>query len=247
MRWINFVFVLLAFVFFVGCTQPQTIVVDKENTKDLNSLVVQGVAEFDTAPDEAIISFAVETQDLDVKAAQDENRKISDEVMQALSSKGIGHDKIETSYYNIQKIREWDHETRKQVDKGFRVTNRIKVTVDELDKVGEVLDAIVKAGANRVDGVDFGLSDKKKTEVKSEALRIAAKNAKTKAESLAVGAGVTLGKVLSIQEIAYDIYPIRAYAKEAVMAGEMDENFPSTQINPEQVHVNVKVKVVYAI
>ena len=248
MKWYNFIFVLLAFVFFVGCTQPQTIVVGKEDTKDINTLTVQGVAEFDTAPDEAIISFAIETQDMDVKVAQDENRKKANSVMQALALVGITKDQIETTYYNIHKIKEWDHERKKQVDKGYRVTNTMKVTFNDLNKVGDVIDAVVKAGVNRVNDISFKLSNKKQAEVKAEALRLAAQNAKIKAESLALGAGVTLGKVRTVQEEAFDYYPVRTYGKEMVMAAGMDEEgIPPTPISPEQVHIQVKVKVVYTI
>ena len=248
MKWYNFIFVLLAFVFFVGCTQPQTIVVGKEDAKDINTLTVQGVAEFDTAPDEAIISFAIETQDMDVKVAQDENRKRANSVMQALALIGVTEDQIETTYYNIQKVREWEPKTRKQIDKGYRVSNTMKVTLNDLNKVGEVTDAVVKAGVNRVNDINFQLSSKKQAEVKAEALRLAAENAKIKADALALGAGVTLGKITSVQEEMFEYYPTRVYAEKAVMAGGMDEEYmPPTPISPEQVHIQVKVKVVYSI
>jgi len=248
MKWYNFIFVLLAFVFFVGCTQPQTLVVGKEDTKDINTLTVQGVAEFDTAPDEAIISFAIETQDMDVKVAQEENRKRANSVMQALSLVDVSKNKIETTFYNIQKVKEWDPETRKQIDKGYRVINTMKVTLDDLNKAGDVTDAVVKSGVNKVNDINFQLSDEKQAEVKAEALRLAAENAKIKADALALGSGVTLGKVSSVQEEMFDYYPTRAYAEKAVMAGGMDDEYmPPTPISPEQVHVQVKVRVVYSI
>lgn len=167
--------------------------------------------------------------------------------MQALSLVGVKKNKIETTYYNLHKIKEWDHKTKKQIDKGYRVTNTMKITLEDLNKVGDVLDTIVKAGVNKVNDVNFQLSDKKKAEVKSEALRLAAKNAGIKAESLALGAGVTLGKVRSIQEEMSNFYPIRSYSKEMVMSTEMDKGMPSTPISPGQVHIEVKVRIVFTI
>ncbi len=247
MKWYNFIFVFLAFVLLVGCTQPQTIVVSEKN-QDVNTLGVEGVAEFETAPDQAVLTFAIETQDKDAKAAQSDNREKANEVMNALWRLGIDKDQIETTYYNLYKITEWENQRR--VDKGYRVTNTMKITIDNLNDVGDVIDAVVSSGVNRVNDVSFKLSDKRKAEVKAEALRIAAENAKTKAEALALGADVTLGKVRSIQELSYSTYSVRtAYAEKVMAAGGMDEEayMPQTPISPEQVQVQVKVKIVYSI
>lgn len=247
MKFYNWIFILLAFVFFVGCTQPQTIVIDKENVKEINSLTVQGVAEFDTAPDEAVITFAVVTQDFNPKIAQEENRKKANKVMQALMFEGLTKKQIETTYYNLQKITEWDHELKKQVEKGYKVTNNLKVTLKDLNIVGYVLDAVVNAGVNKVNDVHFKLSNQKKAEVKAEALKLAAQNAKIKADSLAIGSDVTLGKVRTVQEEFFDSYPVRSYTEKYVTGSAMSTGMPSTPISPEQVHINVKVKIVYAI
>ncbi len=245
MKLYNFAFVFLAFVFLMGCTQP---IVVSDQDKDVNTLMVEGVAEFDTAPDEAIISFAIETQNKDAKVAQTENKEKANEVMHALWLAGISKDKIESTHYNMHKLTEWEHD--KRVDKGYRVTNTITVTLEDLDKVGKVIDVVVDAGVNRVNNVDFALSDTKKAEVKAEALRLAAENAKSKAEALALGSGVTLGKIKSIQEVMFDYYPMRGYGEKTISASmDMDEGayMPPTPISPEQVHIQVKVKVVYTI
>lgn len=251
MKWYNFIFVLLAFIFFVGCTAPpsQTIVVSDKNQENVNTLSVQGYSEFDTAPDISEISFAIETENLDAKTAQEENRKTSNTVMQALTLVGVDKKDIETTYYNLQKIQEWDPKQRKSVDKGYRVTNTIKVTLTDLDLVGDVLDAVIKSGVNRVNDVSFRLSDKKEAEVKAEALRLAAENARVKADSLALGTDVQIKGVRSVQEEWFDQYIQRNYAmKEMVVSTEgMDEAYPSTPISPEQVHIKVGVRVVFEI
>ena len=81
----------------------------------------------------------------------------------------------------------------------YRVSNTVTVIIRDLDKVGEVLDASIKAGANNIFGVEFLLDDA--TAVRSEARKVAVENARATAEELAALNGVQVGKVLSISEV----------------------------------------------
>lgn len=234
---------LLATITLLWLTACETRVVMPEQPQ-ANTISVQGVSEFDVAPDISKIAFRVETQSMNAQEAQTANRKIANDVYAALAREGVRENEIETTTYRIEKVQEWDPKLERIVDKGYRVVNVFVVTTRQLERVGRLLDAGVQAGANGVESITFELSDAKQKEVKNEALRKAAGNAREKAEALAEGIGVRLGKVLSIQEQSYYIVPYRydLMAKAEAM-GEM----PPTPISPEAVHVSAQVSVSFEI
>jgi hypothetical protein len=81
---------------------------------------------------------------------------------------------------------------------GYQVTNTVNVTIDDLDKVGAAIDALVNSGANSLGEVSFSIKDDKPP--MAQAREAAVKDAMAKAEALAHAAGVTLGPILSIGE-----------------------------------------------
>jgi len=245
MKKITMIFCVLALFMLASCT---TQVIMPEDEK-FNSLSVEGKSEFDVAPDEAVIRVRVETQSMTAQDAQTMNRETANNVRSALRRAGISDDEIETAEYNVRKVQEWDRELERTVDKGYRVYNVFKVTTDNLEKVGDYLDAAVQAGANNIDSVNFQLSNKAMSEAKTEALRRAATNARAKADALADGMGVMLDGVLSVGEGSVNIYPMRAMAETMmVKAGGMyGEEMAPTPIEPEAVRVNANVQVSYKI
>ncbi len=88
---------------------------------------------------------------------------------------------------------------------GYRVQNNVAVTVRDLDKMGALLDVMVKDGANQVNGISFSV--KNAEELKDEARTLAMKDAIRKATIYADAAGIKLGRVLSINEINSGPHP----------------------------------------
>ena len=76
--------------------------------------------------------------------------------------------------------------------------NAIEVRVDEIDRVGEILDVVVQAGATSVSGVRFDLQDR--ADVERDALRLAVVDARGRAEAAAAGAGRTVDRILKIDD-----------------------------------------------
>ena len=81
---------------------------------------------------------------------------------------------------------------------GYQVNNQVNVTVRELDKLGDILDQVVAAGANSIYGITFMATDVE--DAASQARASAVANAKAKAEELAAAAGASLGRIVSISE-----------------------------------------------
>lgn len=212
-----------------------------------NTLTVQGESQFDVAPDLAKVQFAIETRSTTAQDAQLRNREIQDEIKKALNRVGVSSSDVETTNYNVQRWYEWDYKENKQIDKGYIVSNNFVVKTTDLQKVGDILDAGIQAGANRVDSISFELSEEKQRQVKQEALRKAATNARDKAVALAEGSGVRLGAVKSISENSYVVMPYARGGYDMVAMKAEGAPVPSTEISPQNVQVNAQVSVGYII
>ena len=234
-------------VLLIALAACEVKVVSQPGQEPQNAIIVQGSTEFDVAPDLAKVRFRVETMSLTAQDAQVRNREIGASVKAALTQAGVRANEIETVDYRIEKVQEWDYEKQRSIDKGYRATNAFVVSTKDLEKVGPLLDVGVQAGANNVESISFELSDEKQKEVKTESLRKATQNAREKAEALADGAGVRLGKVLTLSETNYYVQPF--YRGDVMMAkaemGGMEA--PATDISPQTVHISAQVSVSYEI
>jgi uncharacterized protein YggE len=108
----------------------------------------------------------------------------------------------------------WDDNNAKPTGEiTYVVAHTLTVTVRDLAKVGAILGDAQAAGVNSVGGVSFTLEDS--TAAISQARALAMANAKARAEELAAGLGVKVGKVITISEYGVSVpYPAadKAYA-----------------------------------
>ena len=110
----------------------------------------------------------------------------------------------------------------------------------DLADLGDVLDAVVKSGANTLGGVSFGLSEPRAAE--DAARRAAVEDARARAALYAEAAGVTLGAVQQITEDSFAQPMARMMAAEAAMA-----DAAPPPVAPGELTVSARVQVVYAI
>jgi hypothetical protein len=134
-----------------------------------------------------------------VEEASAESKQITEAVLAALREQGVASEDIQTSGYSVYAERYGNEGPLPDDQVQYRVTNSVTVLLRDLDKVGEVLDAAVEAGANNIYGVEFLLEDAKAA--RSEGRKLAVENARATAEELAALNGVKVGKVLSISEV----------------------------------------------
>ena len=81
---------------------------------------------------------------------------------------------------------------------GYDVTNTVTVTARDLDKFGELLDAVVTAGANQMHGISFRIDTPES--LLDEARKRAMADARHKADLMAGEAGVVVGPPISITD-----------------------------------------------
>jgi len=159
-------------------------------------IVTTGQAEVKMAPDRAWVSVNAESRSKDPKEAQRLNANAMNAVMEKLKGMNLGPDAIRTTAYELHP--EFDHVSGRQTLKGYVARNAIEVRVDDIARVGDVLGAAVGSGATSVGGLRFGLKDLDAAE--RDALRLAVRDARSRAEAAASGAGVQILRVLRVEE-----------------------------------------------
>lgn len=210
-----------------------------EDSSPLRTLAVTGNGRAYLTPDIAHISIGVHTEDKDAAAAVASNNTQSKQVADALKSFNINPKDIQTTNFNIYPRQEYDNEGKPQ-ETTFVVDNTVYVTLRDIDQVGAVLDAAVKAGANSISGIQFDVEDK--TLALSEARKAAVADAQLQAEELAQAAGVELGAVQSIN--TFSSYPVPLPEPRTAVMLESAADVP---ISPGQMILTLEVNMVYQI
>ncbi len=125
--------------------------------------------------------------------------------MAALRTAGIPQARIQTSNLSVQPVFAPPRPEQRDGQRitGYRVSNTVSVRVEDLTKVGPLLDALVRSGANELFGVLFSVADPK--QLLETARRNAVADAQGRAQTLAAAAGVRLGSVLAMHEGQADI------------------------------------------
>lgn len=171
-------------------------------------------------PDRAWVNISAESRARDPREAQRANATAMTAVLQRLKGTGLPADATRTLAYDLQP--EFDYHEGRQTLRGYVARNTIEVRVDELPRLGEVLDVAVTSGATSVGGVRFDLKDR--TAAEREALHLAVEDARARAETAAGGARVRVQEVVRIEEHrAGQIPPPRPMmmaAREMQAAGE---------------------------
>lgn len=192
------IIVVLVAMLLVG-TMNLTQEAAAETSGTENVVSVSGIGTMTVKPDIAYINVGVETQDKDASVAQKENATKMSAVMAALKKAGIDEKDIKTVQYSIYD--RYDYVENGTDVKYYTVTNMVQVTVKDIDKVGDVIDAAAGAGSNQVSNIQFGISNE--DEVYQEALKLAMSSAKSKATAIMGTFGKTLGTPVRVSESSY--------------------------------------------
>lgn len=156
-----------------------------------------GEATVYVAPDQVKISFSVETRANTAQDAAALNASQTAAVLGALTALLKNDGSIRTSGYSLSPIYNYP-QNQPAVLAGYSATNTVEVTLTDLSRVGQMLDAGTKAGATRISGLTFGLRDPEP--VRLQALRQAALRARAHAEAMVTGLGLRLGAIVNIDE-----------------------------------------------
>ncbi len=217
--------------------------------QQIPQITSSGEGEVATNPDQATAYIQIVSQGKIAREAQTYNKGLANKVKDTFLKNGLKEEDIETTSYTVNPERTYypPKEGQKEYYKiqGYTVTHTFKITVKDLEKLGELVDDSIQTGANSVENVEFGLSKQKEIQVKAEALKIASTKAKEKAQAIAESLGIQLGKVLSASEsVGYTPYYAGFQANKAML---MDVEAAPSPITPGKVEVQTTVNLAYEI
>ncbi|MEO6811188.1 MAG: SIMPL domain-containing protein [Isosphaeraceae bacterium] len=170
------------------------------------TISVVGHGKLSAAPDVAEISVGVVTQGETAGEALAANNEAMGALQAVVKERGVAAKDVQTTNLNVspqysqppQPLPGQPQRNHVPTIVGYQVSNTVQITARNLGKLGALLDAVVKAGANQMHGISFRIDETEK--LLDQARVKAMADAKRKAELLAGEAGVVVGKPLSIQE-----------------------------------------------
>jgi uncharacterized protein YggE len=240
--WALIPVLVLVTVGFCGCSSaPANVQLNSQQT----GIWVTGTGDVTVTPDISTLRLGVSSQAVTVDEAQSQAIEAMNKVMQALEDSGVDKKDIQTQYYNISQVTEWDQIKNENKVVGYQVTNTVTAKVRDVDKTGTIIDDVVRAGGDltRIDSISFSVDDP--SIYYEEAREKAMADAKERAENLAKLGGVNLGKPIYISESTVTPYPI--YKSITVEAGMAVPAPAPTPISAGEQEVTINVQVVYDI
>jgi uncharacterized protein YggE len=244
------VVVMLVMFSLAGCsaagvdaatTQPINVDVSNQQT----GIWVNGQGKITVTPDLATIILGVSSQTARVADAQANAATAMDNIMKALAGKGVAKKDIQTNYFNIQQVTRWDDKSQTQIVIGYMVSNSVTAKLRDMEKVGEVIDAVAAAGGDltRINGINFSVEKPEK--FYQQVRELALQDAKAKADQIASVTGVNLGKpTYVVENSASPVYYPQAYNKMDSVAAP---GVPTTAISAGEMDITLNVQVTYSI
>jgi uncharacterized protein YggE len=217
-----------------------------ETKPETPTLTVSETGTVTHAPDTAFVTFGLETTGKSLTDAQRRNSLAMRKVMDRLRDLQIDEELIQTSAFTVSPQyrpppnRPADPPPASTEIVGYIVSNMVTVEIRALDRVGTVIEEVLKAGANSFQGLHWGLRDEQA--VRLNALKQAAAKAREKASVLSETLHVKLARILSVTEGGQAIRPPMPMARMAMEASAGD-----VPISPGELKIEATVTLVYEI
>jgi uncharacterized protein len=190
----------------LACALPATLLAQQP---PVSSIRVSGDARVTAKPDRVQIDIGVTTRAAQSQDAAAQNARQVDAMLTAVRKAAGPNAVLKTVSYSLNPNYRFHPNGGEPTIEGYTALNVVQVTLDELAKIGAVIDAATQAGANHVQGIQFTLRDQ--DAVRAEALREAALRARAEADVLAAALGLKVLRVLSVEEVSPRVVPVRIY------------------------------------
>ena len=196
-------------------------------------VVTYGDATVTANPDQVKVSVGVTTRANTAQDAAAQNATSVTALIAALQQVLGAKADIKTIGYSVSPIYTFPPNATPILN-GYTASNTLEVTSGDIANIGKVIDAATNAGANSVQSLRFSVKDE--LPLRSQALRQATLNARTKADAIAIGVSLRVGSVVSVQEgFTSQIVQPRTLAATAPAAA------PTTPVEPGLVQVTASV------
>ena len=185
------------------------------------SITVTGTGFAEIEPDRATLLMSIVAREPTLDAAQQGAADVAKKVLKMTDRMDIARDRVDTTGASVRPDYRWNREKEEQELRGYIAERQIAVKIDDLEKLGAVVEGAVSAGVNQVSPPQLDSSKRKETY--RRALRAAAEDAKANAIELAATLGARLGQAISINSDANAPRPPMPYAAGArMMTAESD-------------------------
>lgn len=203
-----------------------------------NTVSFSGDGKVVAKPDIAKIQLSIVTDALTSKVAQDENSKKSKALTDYLKKQNIDDKDVKTTGYNIYPQYKYPPLGSQPQITGYQVNQSMEIKIRDLDKVSNILDGVVNAGANLVNQLSFEIDNPEALKAEARAKAIA--DAKKKANELQSQVGISLGKIVNFSENTGGVpVPIYYEAKGLSMGG--GGGGPSVPTGENEITVDVTI------
>jgi uncharacterized protein YggE len=201
-------------------------------------IVTSGDATVRRTPDRAFVTIAVDARARNPRDAQKQAADAMTAIQQRLGQARLGQDAVRTLAYNLEQ--EFDVAPNGRTPRDYLATNTIEVRLDDITRVGEIIDSVVRGGATSVAGVRFEIQNRVAAE--QEALKLAVADARSRADAAAAGAGLKVDKVLRIEDRRDSIGPV---PRPMMMAARSAD--AATPIEPGLIEIRAHVSLMVSI
>ena len=207
-------------------------------TSKSGEIIVWGSGRVSAQPDVAELRLGVSVSRASVGEARQEAATVMGRILGAIDAAGVAKRDVTTSLLAVQPRYDYrEGQTPKLV--GYELSNVVAVTVRDLDRLGEVVDGSLNAGATSMDSLEFRLADPAPAE--QEARRRAMADARSHADVFAEAAGLSIIGVSSVAENG-SVQPPRPLAKAERMMMAADA---ATPVESGSLEVSAGVTVTY--
>lgn len=213
-----------------------TILVQAQEQKQISQISVSGEGKVSVKPDQVIINFGVENLGKEATEVKKLNDETVDKVLKFIKDFGIPASDFKTA--NVSLNRDYDYEKKKY---NYRASQSITIILKDISKYDSLMMGLVDNGINNISNVEFKSS--KLEEYKSEARKLAIKEAKHKAEDYVSALNQKIGKAITINDNTQAYFPQPLYKMAMADAGLPENATPKETLAIGEIEVIATVSV----
>ena len=211
-----------------------------QEIKQIPLINVSGEGKIKVVPDQAAVSFAIETKGSKAADVKKENDSKMDAVLKFIKKMTIAKEDYQTQRVTLYP--NYDYEKKKN---NYMATQSVTILLKNLNIYEVLMDGLVDLGINRIDNVEFKSS--KMEQLQSDARKLAMKNAKAKAEDFVSMTNQKVGKAMTISDNSQVYYPTRPMYEMKTMAMANDGGAPKETLAAGEIEIVVNVTVSFVL
>ena len=211
-----------------------------QEIKQIPLINVSGEGKIKVVPDQAAVSFAIETKGSKAADVKKENDSKMDAVLKFIKKMTIAKEDYQTQRVTLYP--NYDYEKKKN---NYMATQSVTILLKNLNIYEVLMDGLVDLGINRIDNVEFKSS--KMEQLQSDARKLAMKNAKAKAEDFVSMTNQKVGKAMTISDNSQVYYPTRPMYEMKTMAMANDSGAPKETLAAGEIEIVVNVTVSFVL